>query len=709
MAENKYTLVKIIGNRDPEAADYTKSVDEEGRPIDDPKQTGGEEVVKVKIVEDETSRKQQGESKPSDQPENKDGLVVKDVQIINHLKSKDKDKEGYYKQIVTILKKGFGLDEFEYLKSKTKEQEIKKPEGGLFDSLFGGLLGGLGFAALRKKLNMSFIGKFINGFDKKLTVAALAGISLLKKFLPEKFTDVLTKIVKFGVGKILFLAKSIFDFSKGFSDKIAKKLTGNTDFLNKVTSGLYYMLSGMTLGFFSPEQVRNGLEKVRKILQPMFDKVFGFIEEIFSPVVKVGEWIYDKGATGVKNTVDKVKSAITKTVEIFQEIYDVADKYLISPVKKVFTAIGDGISKLLDWLETIKIVGPKIKAAREAVEKATEVAKQTAARAAEAAKQNTTKAIKWLGEKLGIISESEESASKGTSTISTGRGDAGGASYGRYQLSSKTGALDEFISQYGYAKDFEGLTPGSAEFNKKWTELSASAKFQVAERDYAKKTYYDTAASGLAKSGMDLSKRSRAVQEAIFSTSVQYGASGSQKVFKEALKGLDLSKLSDEDLIKALQAYKESTVSSWFRSSSESMQKGVASRAKREEAKLLKMLEEEGKEAKPTPKPAKTSKTEEEELIKILQDPNVSLTARMGAGQKLEEIRAAKANVQVAKVSPQLPLPTVDEKLPTNTQGMSASLGSNQVVTPTQPRVSLGQLPIVPNDPRLALINTGMV
>jgi hypothetical protein len=93
----------------------------------------------------------------------------------------------------------------------------------------------------------------------------------------------------------------------------------------------------------------------------------------------------------------------------------------------------------------------------------------------------------------------------------------------------------------------------------------------------------------LQKSGIDLSSRGAAVQEALWSTSTQYGASGANSVFKKALQGRDLAGMSDADIINAVQEYKGANVSSHFRSSSLDVQQGVANRIKNEQQDLLAM------------------------------------------------------------------------------------------------------------------------
>jgi hypothetical protein len=187
-------------------------------------------------------------------------------------------------------------------------------------------------------------------------------------------------------------------------------------------------------------------------------------------------------------------------------------------------------------------------------------------------------------EGLGKVAAHFESGGK-AGTISTGHGDLGGKSYGAFQLSSKTGDVDKFLKSSGYAKQFEGLQVGSAGFDKKWKELSESKEFATAQQQHAVNTHYNPQMEKLKKSGLDLSGKGAGVQEAIMSTANQYGAN--TDVIQKALSGKDAGKMSDKDIINAIQDYKSQTVGQRFKSSSASVQAGVQKRVEQERAMLL--------------------------------------------------------------------------------------------------------------------------
>lgn len=198
-------------------------------------------------------------------------------------------------------------------------------------------------------------------------------------------------------------------------------------------------------------------------------------------------------------------------------------------------------------------------------------------------------AVNYSG--LGSISASEESGNKGVFTVSSGKGDHGGVSYGKHQLASRNGSMSRFLnSQEGqkYAAEFAGMQPGSAQFTQKYREIAQrdAAGFEKAQGDYIARTHYQPQLEKVSRStGVDMSTRGKAVQEMLYSTGVQYG--GSTSIIANALKGKNVAGMSDADLIIAVQDYKRATVGQYFRSSAPNVQQSIANRTAREKAKLL--------------------------------------------------------------------------------------------------------------------------
>jgi hypothetical protein len=215
----------------------------------------------------------------------------------------------------------------------------------------------------------------------------------------------------------------------------------------------------------------------------------------------------------------------------------------------------------------------------------TDVAAPTnmAQRAARAVGGAAGTASGWV---LGQTSKRYESGTGGAGTVSTGKGDNGGASYGTYQLSSKMGTLDKYLKSSGYGSQFEGMKPGTEAFNSKWKEVAKTdPKFGESQHDFIKATHYDPMVSGLKKDGIDISGRGAAVQDAAWSTSVQFG--GNSKLIQNALKGKNAATITDAEFVSAIQDYKAANNDTLFKSSSANQRAGTLARATNEKASLL--------------------------------------------------------------------------------------------------------------------------
>jgi hypothetical protein len=127
--------------------------------------------------------------------------------------------------------------------------------------------------------------------------------------------------------------------------------------------------------------------------------------------------------------------------------------------------------------------------------------------------------------RLGSLSEKYESGNRGPGTVSSGVGDPGGVSYGTYQLSSKLGRADQFVAKY-FPDEFKGLKAGTDEFTKRWKQLAKEQTEKLREKEhyYIQVTHYDPQVAHLKKALMlDVNERSRALQNAVWSTAVQHG------------------------------------------------------------------------------------------------------------------------------------------------------------------------------------------
>jgi hypothetical protein len=124
---------------------------------------------------------------------------------------------------------------------------------------------------------------------------------------------------------------------------------------------------------------------------------------------------------------------------------------------------------------------------------------------------------------LGQSSERYESSGLGAGTISTGKNDHGGVSYGAYQLSSKAGTLREYLTQSAYGKKFGTLRPATPEFDAKWREVAqADSGFGRDQHDFIGRSHYQKQVGRLNVIGIPLGHRGRAVQDLLWSTSIQF-------------------------------------------------------------------------------------------------------------------------------------------------------------------------------------------
>lgn len=143
--------------------------------------------------------------------------------------------------------------------------------------------------------------------------------------------------------------------------------------------------------------------------------------------------------------------------------------------------------------------------------------------------------------RLGQLSERYETGGRGPGTVSSGKNDPGGVSYGSYQLSTNAGTLQSFLRSEGkqWAGELKG-TPGSATFTQNWKAVAARDPqgFKAAQHSFIERTHYKPAVDDVkAATGLDLNSRHDAVRDATWSTSVQHG--GAAKILTAAVRKTD--------------------------------------------------------------------------------------------------------------------------------------------------------------------------
>jgi len=206
---------------------------------------------------------------------------------------------------------------------------------------------------------------------------------------------------------------------------------------------------------------------------------------------------------------------------------------------------------------------------------------------------------------LGKLSERYETGGRGAGTVSTGAGDAGGVSYGSYQMTSKPngGTVKRFVTQpdFPFRDQFKNLVPGGSEFSAAWKRLAAAQpdQFRAAQHDFIKKTHFDPLVQKIInEDGLNVLTRSGTLQDVIWSTAVQHGPANS--IPHRALANLGASpEDADFDRLFITAIYAErgrkraDGALAYFSRNSPAVQNGVARRFRDELKDALKMLEEE--------------------------------------------------------------------------------------------------------------------
>lgn len=219
---------------------------------------------------------------------------------------------------------------------------------------------------------------------------------------------------------------------------------------------------------------------------------------------------------------------------------------------------------------------------------------------------------------LGGLSSSYETGGRGSQTVSGGIGDAGGVSYGSYQMTSKVtltdgsaivgGTVKKFInwSQFPWPSEFEGLTPGSESFTQKWKNLVNlyPSEFKSVEHEFIKITHYDIQIEKvLNTTQIDLRYHSHTMNDVVWSTAVQQGPGSS--IIINAINSLTIpheeTKTYDSTLIDAIYKERGRRILEgekagqlfYFSKNSIAQQEGVAERFISENLKAQELLKNE--------------------------------------------------------------------------------------------------------------------
>jgi len=161
-------------------------------------------------------------------------------------------------------------------------------------------------------------------------------------------------------------------------------------------------------------------------------------------------------------------------------------------------------------------------------QRAAEVAEQLK-RQQESAAENSQQiksalnATQRIESQLGGVSAEFETRNKPAGAVMVS---GTGKLYGPWALTQRTAA--DFVKQpdFPWRSRFEGLTAGTPEFDAAWREIGESdaERFKGVQHDYVQKRFFEPAAGKLKEScGLDVTKRSRALQEMVWAFAVRTG------------------------------------------------------------------------------------------------------------------------------------------------------------------------------------------
>ncbi|EHJ47872.1 hypothetical protein DFW101_1865 [Solidesulfovibrio carbinoliphilus subsp. oakridgensis] len=124
----------------------------------------------------------------------------------------------------------------------------------------------------------------------------------------------------------------------------------------------------------------------------------------------------------------------------------------------------------------------------------------------------------------------------------------GGTSYGQYQIASRTGTMDNFIKFLDekapdMANRLRAAGPAdtggrTGQMPAVWKQIAAAdpRRFEALQHEFVRVNNYAPAAKSLVlTTGLDVTKRSYALREVLWSTAVQHGPNGAERIFSQAI------------------------------------------------------------------------------------------------------------------------------------------------------------------------------
>jgi len=229
------------------------------------------------------------------------------------------------------------------------------------------------------------------------------------------------------------------------------------------------------------------------------------------------------------------------------------------------------------------------------------VSKSTAGTAAKSGQAVTNTPLAHAPE-VGSLSAKFESGSGGVATIGYDR--VGGTSYGKYQIASKPGTMDRFLSYLdGKAPELSQQLreAGPANTGSKeggmpaaWQKIAKEnpSHFEKLQHDFIAKETYDPARNMILKqTGLDFNNAPPALREVLWSTSVQHGPTGAARIFGKVIDQFVGNLGKGEFNSKLIEGVYDNRKGQ-FGSSTKRVQEAVVSRLNAEKVIALNMLGE---------------------------------------------------------------------------------------------------------------------
>lgn len=214
---------------------------------------------------------------------------------------------------------------------------------------------------------------------------------------------------------------------------------------------------------------------------------------------------------------------------------------------------------------------------------------------------------------IGSLAALFESGEKGVAAIGFDR--TGGTSYGKFQISSRAGTMNRFLSflnerDPALAERLRRSGPANTGSTQgrmpaEWVKIAQEMpeRFEGLQTEFIKKDHYQPAREKiLARTGVDIETAKPALREALFSTAVQHGASGAARIFNQAIdkflgkEGAQASATAPgvKNFEQALVSEVYSRRQSQFGGSTDAVRASVRGRLRQEKDMVLAMLDRQG-------------------------------------------------------------------------------------------------------------------